>query len=81
MIGSVAGEDVVFVGVELDGVVGEVEGTEGAHVGGAEAGVGVEDAVWLAPATAGDHIPREAGELREGLIGLAAEDDVGAGLR
>ena len=80
MVGAIAGKDVVLVAVALNGVVGEIERPEGTHVGGTEAGRGVDGAVGIAPDAAGDHLPGRGGEQGQGLVVLAAKDDVGAGL-
>ena len=80
VIGAVAGEDVVEVMVALDRKVGVVEGAERAHIGGAETRGHVDDAAGVAPTATGNHLPGMGGELGQSLIGLAAQNDVGAGL-
>ena len=77
VIRAVAGEDVVQVMVSLDRVVGVVEWTERAHIGCAKTGCAVEEALLVAPAASGNHLPRVCGELWQGLIRFAAEDDIG----
>ena len=74
------GEDVVFVGMQLDGVVGVIDAADGAHVGLRERIGGGEDSAVLAPNAAGDQEARGRGEHAKGLIRLPAKNDIGPSL-